>query len=82
MVVQSVDCLTLDSSSGLRIVGSSPRSGSTQSMEPAWDSLSLSLCPSPLFACALFLRIQKIKKNRFMVINMYFLKIKGNHCNQ
>ena len=55
MVVQSVDCLTLDSSSGhdLRIVGSSPRSGSTQSMEPAWDSLSLSLCPSPLLACSL-----------------------------
>ena len=48
-VAPSVEHLTLDFSSGRdpRIMGSSPASGSAQSTEPAWDSLSLSLCPSP-----------------------------------
>ena len=52
-VVQLAKHLTLDFGSGhdLRVMRSSPKSGSTFSMESAWDSLSLSLslslCPSP-----------------------------------
>jgi len=41
-VAQSVEHLTLDFGSchDLRVVRSSPASGSALSMEPAWDSLS------------------------------------------
>ena len=48
----SVEDPTLDVGSGHdpRVVGSSPTSGSALSMKPAWDSISLSLCPSPLIA--------------------------------
>ena len=48
-VVQSVERLTLDFSSGheLRVVRLSPVVGSTLSMKPAWDSFSLPLPPSP-----------------------------------
>ena len=47
---QSVECLTLDfgSGHGPRVVGLSPMSGSMLSMQPAWDSLSLSLFLSAL----------------------------------
>ena len=43
-MAQSVKWPTLDFSSdhGLRVVGSNPTLGSVLSMEPAWDSLSLS----------------------------------------
>ena len=47
----SVEHLTLDFGSGhdLGVMGLSPVLGSMLSMEPAWDSLPLSLCPfSPL----------------------------------
>ena len=48
-VVQSVEHLTLDCSSGHDLA--------LHSTEPAWDSLSLSLCPSParshMTVCAL-----------------------------
>lgn len=45
----SVKCLMLDCGSGhdLRVVRSSPALGSTLGGQPAWDSLSLSLCPFP-----------------------------------
>ena len=48
-LVQSVKHLTLDFSSGHdpRVLGSSSMSGSVLSIEPAWDSLSVSLCPLP-----------------------------------
>ena len=44
-VAQLVECLTLDCSSGRdpRVMGSSPTSGSTLSVKPAEDSLSLSV---------------------------------------
>ena len=53
-VAQSVEHPTLNFSSGHgpRVMGLSSTSASSLSMEPAWDSLSLSLCPSPLLACA------------------------------
>ena len=48
-VAQLGECPTLDFGSGHdpRVVGSSPASGSALGAEPAWDSLSLFLCPSP-----------------------------------
>ena len=48
-VVQSVKHLTLDLGSGCDLmVSDKPRVRlCTDSVEPAWDSLSLSLCPSP-----------------------------------
>ena len=48
-MAQSVELLTLDLGSGHDpgVVGSSPVSGSALSVEPAYDFLSLSLCPSP-----------------------------------
>jgi len=48
-VAQSVKHPTLDFSSGhdLGVVRSSPVLGFALGMEPAWDSLSLSLFPSP-----------------------------------
>ena len=54
-VVQSVKHLTLGFSSGrdLRVVRSSPESGSVLSAESAWDSLSHSLCPFCLFSFSL-----------------------------
>ena len=50
-VAQSVKHPTLDSSSShnLMVLGFKPQVGfCADSTEPAWDSLSLSLCPSPL----------------------------------
>ena len=48
-VAQSVRQLTLNFSSGhaLRVLRLSPVSSSVKSAKSAWDSLSLSLCPSP-----------------------------------
>ena len=48
-VAQSVKHSTLDINSGhdLAVVRYSPTSGSALSVEPVWDSLSPSLCPSP-----------------------------------
>ena len=54
-------CQTLDFGLGhdLTIQGLSPVSGSVlATQEPAWDSLSLSLCPSPL-SISLALKINK-----------------------
>ena len=51
LVAQSVKCLTLGFSSGhdLSVHGFKPRIGlSADSAEPAWDSVSLFLCPSPI----------------------------------
>ena len=47
-VAQLVECLAIDFGSGHdpRVVGSSPVLGSALNVEPAWDSLSLFLCPS------------------------------------
>ena len=39
----------------------------TDSMEPAWDSFSLSLCPSPAYALSLSLKINKLQK--IIIIN-------------
>jgi len=61
-VAQSVECPTLNFSSGrnLRVVGSSPKSGSVLSMESAADSLSPSTpAPSPTHARALSLKQNK-----------------------
>ena len=52
-MAQSVGCLTLDFSSGhdLAVRGFEPHVGlHTDSAEPAWDSLPLSLYPSPVHA--------------------------------
>ena len=48
-MAQSVEHLTLDFSSGHdpRVMGLSPKTGSVLSVEPAWDSLSFLLFPSP-----------------------------------
>ena len=46
--------LSLSAGHDLRIMGSSPVSGSTLSTESAWGSLSHSLCPYHL--CSLFLK--------------------------
>ena len=61
-MARSVKRPTLDFGSGHdpRVVGSSPTLDSMLSMEPAWDSLSLSLCPSPQLVLSLF----KIKRKR------------------
>ena len=65
---QSVKCLTLAQVMISQFEGSSPALGSVltaQSLEPASDSVSLSLCPSP--ACAVSLsKIKKIKKKYIM----------------
>ena len=42
-----------------RFVGLGPASDSTLTLEPAWDSLSLSLCPSPAHALSLCLNTNK-----------------------
>ena len=61
-MAQSVEHPTLDFGSvhDPRVMGSSPALGPVLSMEPAWDSLSLSLCPSPVHA--LSLSVPKINK--------------------
>ena len=54
-VAQSVKRLTLDLSSGhnLMVRAFKPHIGlCADSMESAWDALSLSLCPSPACTCA------------------------------
>ena len=59
-VGQSTEHLTLDFSSGhdFRVREMEPRMGlCTDSAEPAWDSLSVSLCPLPLS-----LKINELKK--------------------
>ena len=55
-VAQGVKCLTLDFSSGhdLTVCEFEPCIGLyADRVDPAWDSLSLSLCPSPAHACSL-----------------------------
>ena len=61
-VAQSVERQTLDfgSSHDPGVVGASHSSGSVQSMEPAWDSLSLSLCLRLSLARTLSLQKKKI----------------------
>ena len=61
---QSVEHPTLDFSSGHdpRVVGSSPTSGSVLSMEPAWDSPSLSL-PLPFSLLTHTLSLSKLNNN-------------------
>ena len=54
-VAQSVKHLTFDFGSGhdLMVPGIKPHAGlCTKSVEPAWDSLSLSCCPYSVLACA------------------------------
>ena len=62
-IAQSVEHPTLDFGSGhdLSVVGSSPKWGFVLRVEPAWDSLSLSFCSSPLFMLVLS-QIKKKKK--------------------
>ena len=55
-MAQQVERLTLAQAMISRFVSSSPTSGSgltAQSLEPASDSVSLSLCPSPTHALSL-----------------------------
>ena len=54
-MVQCVGHPTFDFGSGHdpSVWGLSPVLGSELSVEPAWDSLSLSLCPSPLLMLSL-----------------------------
>ena len=55
-----------------QFVGSSSTSGSVltaQSLEPAWDPVSLSLCPSPTCSLSLskltkYIDVKKIKKTQ------------------
>ena len=57
-MAQSVKCPALDFGSGhdLKVREFEPHVGlPTDSMEPAWDSLSPSLCPSPAHAHSLSL---------------------------
>ena len=64
-VAQSVECLTSAQVMIPQFVSSSPASGSglmAQSLEPASDSVSLSLCPSPVHA--LSLSVSKINKHK------------------
>lgn len=66
-VAQSVKHPTRGFGSGgdLSITRSSPGSGSALSMESAWDSLPLALCPSHLCLCALTLsQINKSVKKK------------------
>ena len=73
-VAQSVRCLTLDLGSGhdLRVVRSSPdASGSVLDVEPAQDSLSLSLC--------LFTSLPKRKTNNILK-NKEFNTLKISVC--
>ena len=62
-MAQLVECLTLGFGSGYnpRVMGSSPVSGSALNMEPAWDSLSLSLSPSATLLCLCSPSRSKIK---------------------
>ena len=63
-VAQSVECPTSAQVMISQLVRLSPVSGSvltTQSLEPASDSMSLSLCPSP--AHTLYLSLSKINKH-------------------
>ena len=61
-VAQSVKCLTLGFGRGHYLTRSSPVSGCTLSVKPAWDSLSFSLCPSPSRACTHTLCLYKNKQ--------------------
>ena len=59
-MAQSVKHPTLDFHSGydLRVCGFKPVSGlCTDIAEPAWESLSLSLCPSPTRSLSLSVKI-------------------------
>ena len=62
-VAQSVECPTLAFGSGhdLTVVSSSPESGSVLSVEPAWDSFSLSLSSPPGHALSLSLSLSQRK---------------------
>ena len=65
-MAQSVKCPTLDLGSGhdLTVREFKPRIGlCADGAESAWDSVSPSLSPSP--ACALSLKINKLKKKNF-----------------
>ena len=65
-MAQSVKHLTSAQVRISRSVGSSPASGSVltaRSLEPAWDVVSPSLCPTP--AHALSLSVSKINKKHF-----------------
>ena len=67
-MVQSVKCPTSAQVTVSRFMGSSPSSGSVltaQSLEPASDSVSLALCPSPTHA--LSLSKINVKKKSFYV---------------
>ena len=61
-MAQLVECLTLDlgSGHGLTVCEIKPHVGlCADSVEPAWDSLSLSVSAPPLHARALSLKINK-----------------------
>lgn len=49
------------------VVGSNPLSGCALSMDPAWDSRFLFLCPPPQLAFLLSLSFSQIKKKIFFV---------------
>ena len=73
-VAQLVEEPTLDFSPGHdpRVVGSNPVSDSVLNMEPAWDPLSLSLCPTPPSPSQIKIlkRYKKKRKNEILMAHM------------
>ena len=65
-MAQSVERLTLDFGLGHdpRVVGSSPAFGSVLGVEPAWDSLSVSVSHSVLSPLAFSLSFKRKRKER------------------
>ena len=81
-VAQLVMCLTSAQVMISRFVGSSPASGSVliaQSLEPASDSVSLSLCPSPAYVLSLSLSVKN--KQTLKKILKITLQTIHNHTN-
>ena len=73
-VARSVKCLTLDFSSGhdLTILEFEPQVGlCTNSPQPAWDSVSPSLCPSPAGTLSLSLSKYINLKKKYEVASEY-----------
>ena len=63
-MAQSVKCLAGDFNSGrdFRVMGLSTMLGSMLSVESVLDSLSFTLCPSPLLVLSFSLSLKKKKK--------------------
>ena len=83
-MAQSLERLTLTQAMISRPMGSSPASGSmltAQSLEPASDSVSLFLCPSPAHSLPLsLLKINKNIKTFFKGIRISTPTMSVQHC--